>query len=324
MKESKISVIVPVYDVEKYLYRCVDSILEQTHSNTEIILVNDESPDNCGEICEEYARKDSRIKVIHRKNGGLSAARNSGLEQASGDYISFVDSDDWIHPKMLEVMLKTLVEYNTEVVECDLITSLDTPVNYPENDDVEIIVEEGSDILNRIIKNQHFSVWRRLYKHELIKGLTFLEGKNSEDVYYTFDVFKKTNKNVRIRYHFYTYFVNLEGITKMPYTLKKLDSLDAALYLQDNAHTVINNTNLVKVINQNLLDTLLYHYKLLNYNPQLDRSFQLRKKIKTLIGNHYNKDDSNNLYLKLSRYLPLSFFNIIIRLNKIRRNKQVR
>ena len=104
---SLISVIIPVYKVEKYLSKCVESIINQTYKNLEIILVNDGSPDNCGEICDEYAKKDSRIKVIHKENGGLSDARNAGIEIASGQYIAFVDSDDYIASNMYERMYET-------------------------------------------------------------------------------------------------------------------------------------------------------------------------------------------------------------------------
>ena len=104
-KNPLISVIVPVYKVEQFIHRCVDSILNQTYTNLEIILVDDGSPDRCGEICDEYAEKDSRIRVIHQKNGGPSAARNAGLDICTGEYIAFVDSDDYIEPDMLQQLL---------------------------------------------------------------------------------------------------------------------------------------------------------------------------------------------------------------------------
>lgn len=110
-----ISVIVPVYKVEPYLHRCIDSIRNQTYTNLEIILVDDGSPDNCGRICDEYAQKDKRIFVIHQENGGLSAARNSGLDRCSGAYIGFVDSDDCIHPEMYERLYKDICTYHTRL-----------------------------------------------------------------------------------------------------------------------------------------------------------------------------------------------------------------
>ena len=115
MKNETISVIVPVYKVEPYLRECVDSIINQTYKNLEIILVDDGSPDNCGAICDEYAAKDSRVRVIHKENGGVSSARNAGIEAATGDYIGFVDSDDWIEPDMYENLLESLQRENAEI-----------------------------------------------------------------------------------------------------------------------------------------------------------------------------------------------------------------
>ncbi|NAS30167.1 glycosyltransferase [Flavobacteriaceae bacterium R38] len=324
MQFVKISIIVPVYNVEKYLHRCVDSILNQTHKNLEVILVNDGSPDKSGEICDDYAKKDARIKVVHRENGGLSAARNSGLKVITGDYVSFVDSDDWIHPMMIKVMLNTLLKNNSKIVECDLISSLFAPPGYTSEDNLEIVTENRLEVLKRLIKNQRFSVCVRLYAKELLSRLAFPEGKNSEDVYFITDVYKQVEKNIRILFPFYTYFVNLEGITKMPYTLKKLDSLDAALFLKDNVENFYNDKALTQIIRENLLKEVLYHYKLLNYNSHLDKEWKLRKKMKQYITANYDKKYTNSINLKLAHYLPLSLFNLIIRLNKLRRINTIR
>ena len=110
-----ISVIVPIYNVEKYLARCVDSIVNQTYKNLEIILVDDGSPDRCPQMCDDYAEKDSRIKVVHKKNGGLSDARNAGMAVATGEYISFIDSDDWIETSMFELLLNNIFQYDCEI-----------------------------------------------------------------------------------------------------------------------------------------------------------------------------------------------------------------
>ena len=118
MENYKISVIVPVYKVESYLEQCISSIIKQTYKNLEIILVNDGSPDNCGKLCDIYAKKDSRIKVIHKKNGGLSDARNVALDIATGDYIGFVDSDDWININMYEVLINEAKNEDADIVEC--------------------------------------------------------------------------------------------------------------------------------------------------------------------------------------------------------------
>ena len=117
-----ISVIIPVYKVEKYLNKCIDSVLNQTYDNLEIILVDDGSPDNCGRICDEYAQKDSLIKVIHQENAGLPAARNAGIDVATGEYITFVDSDDYIHPEMVEILYSNLVLTDVDISVCGFIS----------------------------------------------------------------------------------------------------------------------------------------------------------------------------------------------------------
>ena len=116
----KISVIVPVYKVEKYIHKCVDSILNQTFSDIEVILVDDGTPDRCGEICDAYGEQDSRVKVIHKENGGLSDARNAGMPHASGEYIIFIDSDDYIESDMLEYMYTRLTEAGADMATCGL------------------------------------------------------------------------------------------------------------------------------------------------------------------------------------------------------------
>ena len=118
MSQPLISVIVPIYKVEEYLDRCVESLINQTYKNLEIILVDDGSPDNCPQMCEAWAQKDSRIKVVHKENGGLSDARNAGFEVATGDIISFIDSDDWIEPEMFETMLSQMEKDDSDIVSC--------------------------------------------------------------------------------------------------------------------------------------------------------------------------------------------------------------
>ena len=129
-----ISIIVPIYKVEKYINKCVDSILHQTYDELEIILVDDGSPDNCPAICDEYAKKDSRIQVIHKQNGGLINARKSGLEIAKGEYIGFVDGDDWIEPEMYELFARQIKKYSPDMVISDFYYDSGTkPANSEQN-----------------------------------------------------------------------------------------------------------------------------------------------------------------------------------------------
>ncbi|MEM9075515.1 MAG: glycosyltransferase [Bacteroidota bacterium] len=263
----KISVIVPVYKVENYLKRCVDSVLCQSYKNLQIILVNDGSPDNCGKICDEFKKKDSRIEVIHQKNKGLSGARNSGLEKVKGEYVAFVDSDDWIAPNMLEVLIEKILKHKAQIIECDFKSTNEEKNNRRINCDKAEIVESRIEALSRTIENHSFSVWKRLYHKDLISGLRFIEGKNSEDVYFTFSAFSKMEKLVVVPCKLYYYYVGSESITRGKYTLKTLDSFDAAAYLFENINLEYNN-DLVQQTANFFSKIIMYNYKCLHLNKK--------------------------------------------------------
>lgn len=174
-----ISVIVPVYNVEKYLRKCVDSILAQTYTNLEIILVDDGSPDNCGKICDEYAAKDSRIKVIHQENGGLSAARNAGLDVATGDYIGFVDSDDYIAPDMYEKLYQAIEIYNSDIALCGFKKfELESRTEVYEKK----LLYRDEFLKELLLENIKSYAWNKLYKKSLFDNVRFPEGELFEDL----------------------------------------------------------------------------------------------------------------------------------------------
>ena len=194
-----ISVIVPIYKVEAYLKKCIKSIQNQTYSNLEIILVDDGSPDGCGAICDRYAKEDTRIRVIHKENGGLSDARNKGLDIATGEYILFVDSDDYIHPQMVEILLQHLevvdadmavcgfktVEENEEVI-FDCFDICETAGREKKTEVVGIDageVFEGQAVMNNLQYKNLLTVvaWNKLYKAELFAELRYPKGRVQED-----------------------------------------------------------------------------------------------------------------------------------------------
>jgi len=187
-----ISIIVPVYNVEPYLRRCLDSIRYQTFKELEVILVNDASTDDSGKICEEYVKLDSRFKIIHKPvNEGISAARNTGLEAALGDYIGFVDSDDYIHPQMYETLYRMISGDSYDIAMCDFVKT--------ENDNYDFRPIEKQTARNLTAEgfamgpywNLYFCVvWNKLYKKELIEGIKF-RGVYAEDQYYNIQVFRK-------------------------------------------------------------------------------------------------------------------------------------
>lgn len=184
---EKISVIVPVYNVEKYLSKCVDSIINQTYHNLEIILVDDGSPDRCGEICDEYATKDNRIKVIHKKNGGLSDARNAGIEVAEGGYIAFVDSDDYIASDMMDVLYHRLIKDGSDMALCNFKYIDEKGEEIEERKNKSPIKDEvitGIDGMKKLSqdKNWYYVIaWNKLYKKEIFDNIRFPKGKIHED-----------------------------------------------------------------------------------------------------------------------------------------------
>ena len=235
---NKISIIVPIYKVEIYLRKCVDSIVNQTYKNIEILLIDDGSPDNCGIICDEYAKKDERIKVIHKKNGGLSDARNYGIEASSGDYIMFVDSDDYISKDMCEILLKKALENNADIVSCNF------KEIYIDNFEEEInkqSIKKSLEIYTNleVIYKYFFDytidinvVWNKLYKREIFfenENIRFPKGKLHEDDYTVCKLYYYANKIVIINDVLYYYIRRRDSITGRFSEINILDKIDAII-----------------------------------------------------------------------------------------------
>lgn len=181
-REPKISVIVPVYKVEPYLRKCLDSIVNQTYKNLQIILVDDGSPDDCGAICDEYAARDRRIEVVHQENGGVSAARNAGLKLAVGDYIGWVDSDDWIELDMYAYMLENARKYGADIAVCGMAECYKGKRQKRGWQKIEILnKKQALELLlqNGIMQN---SLCDKLWKRELFENVSFPVGKTFEDI----------------------------------------------------------------------------------------------------------------------------------------------
>lgn len=225
-----ISVIVPVYLVEKYLNRCIDSILAQTYEDFELILVDDGSPDNCGKICDEYANKDSRIIVIHKENGGLSDARNAGLDwmfkNSKSEWVSFVDSDDWVHPQYLEALYKAAVIKHCNISVCAYEkTNRERQFAINENFLHAEVVETEKFFCEHNVNA--VVAWGKLYKRDLFEKTRYPFGKLHEDEFVTYRLLFLYKHTAYISQPMYYYYVNTEGITQEKWTPKRLDALDA-------------------------------------------------------------------------------------------------
>ena len=238
---DKISVIVPVYKVKDCMDRCIASIIEQTYSNLEIILVDDGSPDECGQLCEAWSEKDSRIEVIHKKNGGLSDARNAGLSVATGDYISFIDSDDYIDNRFYEILLDALNSTNADIAECDRNDIYNNDIVVTNSAD-EISIEEYSpkDAMGLLIENRilYQTVWNKLYKKSVIADLVFEKGKIHEDEFFTWQVFARCEKIAKVKAALYNYVHRENSIMEQKISAANLDCLEARLIRHEY---IINN-----------------------------------------------------------------------------------
>jgi glycosyltransferase involved in cell wall biosynthesis len=209
---SLISVIVPVYKTEPYLRKCLKSIIGQTYKNLEIIIVDDGSPDNCGKICDEYAALDSRIKVIHQKNSGISAARNAGLKIASGEYIGFTDSDDWLDADMFETLYNGALEYNADITICGYYFVKGN--KYREVREKHTVLYGREDAMHHLLLDETFTnhAWNKLCKRKLFEGVYYPHGRTFEDIATTYKLVEKADNVVFLNSCKYYYLQRDESI----------------------------------------------------------------------------------------------------------------
>jgi len=224
-----VSVIVPVYKVEAYLHRCVDSILNQSYSDLELILVDDGSPDRCGEICDAYAAQDSRVHVIHQENGGLSAARNAGMDwmmaHSDAQWLTFVDSDDWVHRDYLKILMDMAVQSGTSVAMCDYVRRS----TYMLDESVELSKVEICSF--RRMYCEYYSMCMtaccKIYRRSLWKTLRFPIGKLHEDAYITHIPLLEAGKVSLCTLPLYFYYTNVQSITRTVWSPRRMDQIEA-------------------------------------------------------------------------------------------------
>lgn len=234
-----ISVIVPVYNVEKYLERCLDSILNQTYSDLEIILVDDGSTDTSPEICDAYAKRDERIRIFHQKNGGLSAARNTGLDNARGDYIGFVDSDDQIVPTMYESLLAAMDNEKADIVIGDIVYLDENKGNQTYIEQLKKVSYDGFQIMERMLSDAaHFvPAWNKLYRRHIFEKIRYPLGKYNEDQFVVHQVLYEASRVITIPEPIYLYTIRPGSIMHSAFSVKHLDDIEAICnqyhFLQD-------------------------------------------------------------------------------------------
>lgn len=275
----EISIIVPVYNVEKYLKRCIDSILNQSFENFELILVDDGSTDNSGKIVDEYEGIDKRIRVIHKENGGQGSARNRGLDIAKGNYIGFVDSDDWIHRDMYKILYENITKYNAEISQIN---------HYPSNNYMkdDYIKEYNVEVVDNVLKEfgnctsfellPYIFVWNKLYSANIWKEVRFPENKFAEDLRVIYKIYDKSNKIIKIGCKLYYYYMSDNSSTRGKFNIKKLEDIEAweemLQFFNDN-YPNINISNLKSVFCGRLLRYYFWSNEYKDIQKELKISF---------------------------------------------------
>lgn len=260
-----VSVVVPIYNVEAYLQECVESILNQSYTNLEIILVDDESPDSCGEICERYKLLDSRVKVIHKKNGGLSDARNAGMRISTGELITFIDSDDYIAENFVAILFETIDRYDADIAVANMKRTSKRDEGGVKRCG-EIIQFEGEEALIRMLYGNPFgtSACGKLFKKSLFDEIEFPVGKFSEDLFTIYKTILKSTKIVYVDFDGYFYYYRAEGsIVVSGFSEKHLEALDAV----DNiVRDISNNSRCRKAVATQYINVI---YDIAARNPKL-------------------------------------------------------
>lgn len=279
MEKDRVSVIVPVYKVEPYLARCIESIQKQTYLNLEIILVDDGSPDRCGDICESYAAKDDRIHVIHKQNGGLSDARNAGIEYASGSYICFADSDDWLDRDMISLLYSICTKRKADIAECSYRNIFSGYTEEETSCTARIIEGDSIFALEKMLEWKYFKpvVWNKLYKRSVIGDIRYPVGKLHEDEYVTYKLFYNAGKSVYV------------DVSKYNYDRTRTDSITGDAFKEDNLDACWAFRERMDFFREHHLDMLekkinnMYCWQVLRFAYKCYQTGTVGKKVERLI-----------------------------------------
>ncbi len=284
-----ISIIVPVYKVEHYLRQCVDSILAQTYRDIEVLLIDDGSPDRCGEICDEYAENDARVRVFHTENRGLSAARNLGLREARGDYIGFVDSDDWIEPDMYEVLLRRMQETGADIGVCGLWYERKNKREVAK-DVIDAVFGGEEPIKALILNNLKNFAWNKLYDRKVWSGISFPEGHVFEDVATTYKTILNAEKVVSCSKPLYHYRQREDSIGSNRSMSNLMDYWDAyyGRYEALVDTEIITDQAIAEKLEEQIANAALRIWRWIWVIPVTERDEKRVKTISTFIRNNYS------------------------------------
>ena len=285
-KNALITIIIPVYNVERYLSKCINSVINQSYGNLEIVIIDDGSTDNSGKICDDFLKKDRRIKVIHKKNGGLSSARNTGLELLSGDYVFFLDSDDWLENNAITEMYNLASNKSADVVICDYNTIDEETGCTIKNDHIlENSLIGRNEALSRCYsknRTKYIHVWCHLYKKNIISSIRFKEGKICEDAYFSLEAYNHSNIIAITDKKLYNYLIRKTSIEHSRLTEYRLTLLDMYIFRSK----YIKNNDLLFLLES-------------NYEDMLSAFLTIEKESKTYIL--FNKEEYQRLNIEFKK-----------------------
>lgn len=307
MMKKLVSIIVPVYNVEQYLDKCVNSLVEQTYTNLEIILVDDGSKDRSGEICDLWAKKDNRIKVVHKKNGGASEARNKGLDMASGDIISFIDSDDYISIYFYERLINVMEDTNSDIVECGFkMFKKEEMINDSYINNLNFKSFNTQEAMQELILNQNLStiVCNKIYKRHIIDKVRFKEGKGHEDDFYMYLVLDNAKKITKVNSELYYYLQREDSTMGKMYNLNRLDAIEAKY--ERFKYIEKKYKDLTLLAKQDVLFGCMYSYQQLLRTKQIEEINKGKKILKQYINKIlFTRSDYRELNIKNKIWITL-------------------
>lgn len=304
-----ISIIVPIYNVGKYLPRCIESILNQTFNNFELILVNDGSTDNSGVVCDDYEKKDTRIKIVHKSNGGVSSARNAGLYVAKGEYIGFVDPDDYIDKNMYEKLYRLCIDNNSDIAICRFNREINGKIQNKESTE-EIIELNNMEAMNELFKGNlyRFSLCNKLFSKKCFNDVLFPEERIHEDLSTTYKLFDNSKKTVYINYCGYIYVRRENSILTSTYNEKRLQAFIAwdeiIEFIDKNYYEIIEQV--IATFTYWCVDNILYILNQVNNSKKKNNYLNIIQKYTT---KYYIYIKRNNI-LSRSYKLRIRIFNI--------------
>lgn len=316
----KISIIVPIYNVEKYLSECIDSLINQTYKNIEIILVDDGSTDKSGKICDEYAKKDSRIIIMHKKNGGVSNARNKGIKIASGDYIAFVDSDDWIKTSTFENLVIQIKKYKPDLIKFSYIKkcgALEKQYKFTTEVNKLILKKQYEDLIYKNIFPTYdlSNSCNCLFKTSVVKNIKFINKiKFGEDFMFMIDALLVSNSILFINDSYYYYRVNMQSATNTINLEKLFKTFNYELQITDNIIKKLpNNKKYIPQIKNRIIsleNQLIKQASLLKYED-------CKSIIKLINNNNKELDITQNFDINIFKFLTLKLKMLIINFVKL-------